>query len=76
MTQLFIFFTKISQAYIQKTHWYTQNHDAHISVILQSFYRIVVVGVLYHICTIIFGPYVSRTVSSNDLELTYSELPD
>jgi len=31
-TQLYIFFTNISLAYIRKTHWYTLNQDAHITV--------------------------------------------
>jgi len=44
--------------------------------LLQWFYRIFVVGVLYRIRSVIFGPYISRTVSPNNLGLTYSEVPD
>jgi hypothetical protein len=43
---------------------------------IQLFYRIIVVVVLYRIRSVIFGPYISRTVSPNNLGPTYSELPD
>jgi hypothetical protein len=43
---------------------------------LQWFYRIVVVGVLYRIRSVYFGPYISRTENPNDLRPCYSELSD
>jgi len=43
---------------------------------LQWFYRIVVVGVLYRIRSVNFGPYISRTEDPSDLRSTYSEISD
>jgi len=39
-------------------------------IYIQWFYRIFIVGVLYRIRSVNFGPYVSRTENPNDLRPT------
>jgi len=39
-----------------------------MSIYLQWFYRIVVVGVLYRIRSVNFGPYISKTVNQMILD--------